>query len=87
MAFPGHGEEIEAPAARAAELIAHHRDRLDHLGSALMDEPHTAYRMSYRLFGRYLSSAGRRFAVTETASHLERLVGEDARAATRSTTA
>jgi hypothetical protein len=32
--------------------------------------------MSYRLFGRYLSSAGRRFAVTETASHLERLVRE-----------
>ena len=76
VALPGHGEKIEAPAARAAELVAHHRDRLDHLASALTEDPHTAYRLSYRLFGRYLSSAGRRFAVTETASHLERLVRE-----------
>lgn len=77
VAFPGHGEPIADPLARAAELIEHHRERLDHLAGALTDEPQTPYELSFPLFGPDLTPAGRRFAVTETASHLERLVRED----------
>jgi glyoxylase-like metal-dependent hydrolase (beta-lactamase superfamily II) len=76
LAFPGHGDPIDDPLARAAELIAHHRERLDLLAAALTDEPRTGYDLSFQLFGPDLSPAGRRFAVTETASHLERLVRE-----------
>jgi glyoxylase-like metal-dependent hydrolase (beta-lactamase superfamily II) len=76
VAFPGHGDPIDDPSGRAAELIAHHRERLDALAASLGDQPQTAYELSFGLFGRDLSPAGRRFAVTETASHLERLVGE-----------
>ena len=79
VAFPGHGDPIDDPDARAAELIAHHRERLDTLAGMLGDEPKTAYALSFGLFGPDLSPAGRRFAVTETASHLERLL-RDSRA-------
>lgn len=77
IAFPGHGDPIDDPRGRADELIAHHRERLEQLASALTDEPQTAYELSFPLFGPDLTPAGRRFAVTETASHLERLVRED----------
>lgn len=76
LAFPGHGDPIDDPLGRAAELIAHHRERLDQLASALHDRPQTGYELSFPLFGPDLTAAGRRFAVTETASHLERLVRE-----------
>jgi glyoxylase-like metal-dependent hydrolase (beta-lactamase superfamily II) len=76
VALPGHGDPIDDPPGRAAELIAHHRERLDVLASALEDEPRTAYELSFALFGAELTPPGRRFAVTETASHLERLVHE-----------
>lgn len=77
LAFPGHGDPIDDPLGRAAELIAHHRERLDTLAAALGREPQTGYELSFPLFGPDLTPAGRRFAVTETASHLERLVRED----------
>ncbi len=76
VAFPGHGDPIADPLARAAELIEHHRQRLDQLASALTDVPQTAYELSFPLFGPELAPPGRRFAVTETASHLERLLRE-----------
>ncbi len=76
IALPGHGDPIDDPLGRAAELITHHRERLDRLASALEDEPRTAYELSFSLFDPELPPAGRRFAVTETASHLERLVRE-----------
>jgi glyoxylase-like metal-dependent hydrolase (beta-lactamase superfamily II) len=76
LALPGHGDPIEDPLARAVELIRHHHDRLARLEAALESEPRTAYELSFPLFGAELTAAGRRFAVTETASHLERLVRE-----------
>ena len=76
VAYPGHGEPIENVPARAAELIAHHRDRLDAAAAALGGEPRTAHDVSHALFGRDLPPTGRRFAVAETLSHLERLVLE-----------
>ncbi len=76
VVYPGHGEPIRDAAARAQELIEHHRIRLDDHTAALSTEPHTAYEVSLAVFGRELAPIQRRFAVAETLSHLERLVRE-----------
>jgi glyoxylase-like metal-dependent hydrolase (beta-lactamase superfamily II) len=77
VVYPGHGEPLHDGAARARELIEHHRVRLDEAAAALMHRPRTAYEVSLELFGRDLSPTQRRFAVAETLSHLERLVRQD----------
>lgn len=76
IVYPGHGEPIRDPAGRAAELIEHHRKRLDDAEAALAAEPRSGYELSLRLFGDELAPTQRRFAVAETLSHLERLVRE-----------
>jgi glyoxylase-like metal-dependent hydrolase (beta-lactamase superfamily II) len=76
IALPGHGDPIDDPAGRARELKAHHRARLDQAAVALGDEPQSGYVASFALFGSDLPPAGRRFAIAETLSHLERLVRE-----------
>ena len=76
LALPGHGEPIDDPAARARELIAHHRERLRATAASLGTEPLSGYDVSFPLFGDDLKPAARRFAVAETLSHLERLVLE-----------
>jgi glyoxylase-like metal-dependent hydrolase (beta-lactamase superfamily II) len=78
IALPGHGEPIDDPAGRARELKEHHRDRLDQATDALGPGPQTGYELSFALFGADLPAAGRRFAIAETLSHLERLVHEGA---------
>jgi len=78
IALPGHGDPIADPAGRARELKEHHRVRLEETVEALTGEPETGYVLSFALFGADLPPAGRRFAVAETLSHLERLVREDA---------
>jgi glyoxylase-like metal-dependent hydrolase (beta-lactamase superfamily II) len=78
IALPGHGEPIEDPIGRARELQEHHRVRLGEAVAALGAEPQTGYELSFALFGAELPAAGRRFAIAETLSHLERLVHEDA---------
>jgi glyoxylase-like metal-dependent hydrolase (beta-lactamase superfamily II) len=77
VVYPGHGEPLHDAAARARELIDHHRARLDETAAALSQRPRSAYEVSLELFGRHLSPTQRRFAVAETLSHLERLVRED----------
>ena len=76
IALPGHGDLVEDPAGRARELQEHHRLRLEETVAALGAEPRTAYELSFALFGDDLKPAGRRFAVAETLSHVERLVHE-----------
>jgi glyoxylase-like metal-dependent hydrolase (beta-lactamase superfamily II) len=78
IALPGHGEPIEDPIGRAHELKEHHRGRLAEAAAALGTEPRTGYELSFALFGADLPAAGRRFAIAETLSHLERLVHEGA---------
>jgi glyoxylase-like metal-dependent hydrolase (beta-lactamase superfamily II) len=73
IALPGHGEPIEDPTGRARELKEHHRLRLEEAVAALTPEPQTGYELSFALFGADLPAAGRRFAIAETLSHLERL--------------
>ena len=74
IALPGHGDPVDDPAGRARELQEHHRMRLEETTAALASEPRTGYELSFALFGDDLKPAGRRFAVAETLSHLERLV-------------
>jgi glyoxylase-like metal-dependent hydrolase (beta-lactamase superfamily II) len=76
LALPGHGEPITDPAARAREIIEHHRNRLDEMAAALGREPRNAYDVSLAVFGDNLDASGRRFALAETLAHLERLVRE-----------
>jgi glyoxylase-like metal-dependent hydrolase (beta-lactamase superfamily II) len=78
VALPGHGEPIADPTARARELKEHHRQRLEETSAALGSEPRTGFDLSLDLFGADLPPAGRRFAVAETLSHVERLVQEGA---------
>jgi glyoxylase-like metal-dependent hydrolase (beta-lactamase superfamily II) len=80
IVYPGHGEPIADPAARARELIDHHAERLAATAAALSSEPRTGFEVSHRLFGDSLGPTQRRFAVAETLSHLERLVHEGAAA-------
>jgi glyoxylase-like metal-dependent hydrolase (beta-lactamase superfamily II) len=74
VALPGHGDLVRDPAGRVRELEEHHRVRLEEASAALEPEPRTGYELSFALFGEDLKPAGRRFAVAETLSHLERLV-------------
>ena len=78
VALPGHGDLVDDPAGRARELQEHHRVRLEETTAALATEPRTGYELSFALFGDDLKPAGRRFAVAETLSHLERLVRDAA---------
>src|SRR5437016_6126342 len=84
IVYPGHGEPIADAAARARELIDHHRERLSQVEHVLGAEPRSGFEVSRAVFGAELGPAQRRFAVAETLSHLERLVlaGRAARAGT-----
>ncbi len=77
IVYPGHGEPIRNPAARAAELVEHHRVRLEQTAAALSARPQTGFEVSLALFGDELAPTQRRFGVAEALSHLERLVRVD----------
>jgi glyoxylase-like metal-dependent hydrolase (beta-lactamase superfamily II) len=74
VSYGGHGATVERPAERAAEIVAHHDERLDVTEAALDAQPRAGYEVSHTLFARELSPNQRRMAVAETLSHLERLV-------------
>jgi glyoxylase-like metal-dependent hydrolase (beta-lactamase superfamily II) len=77
VALPGHGPTIDDPVARAREIVAHHRARLDAAAVALDSTPRSAYDVSLALFRDDLSPSQRRFALAEALAHLERLVHEE----------
>jgi glyoxylase-like metal-dependent hydrolase (beta-lactamase superfamily II) len=74
VSYGGHGQPVEDPAGRSAEIAAHHDLRLDRTEAALGAEPRSGFQVSHDLFGGDLAPIQRRFAVAETLSHLERLV-------------
>jgi glyoxylase-like metal-dependent hydrolase (beta-lactamase superfamily II) len=74
ISYGGHGREVTEPAARCAEILAHHDDRLARAEAALGSDPRTGFDLSHDLFGQELPPIQRRFAVAEALSHLERLV-------------
>lgn len=73
LALTGHGPLLDDAAGRAREIAVHHADRLELTVAALDREPRTGYDISRRLFG-HVPLGQRRFALTETLAHLERLV-------------
>jgi len=77
VAFTGHEEQVDDPAARARELRRHHERRLADTEALLSAEPRSGYDVSLGLFGTELAPPLRRFALAETLAHLERLVRED----------
>jgi len=48
--WPGHGEEVQDPAARLAELIAHRRQREAEVLAALTTAPGTATELAARIY-------------------------------------
>jgi glyoxylase-like metal-dependent hydrolase (beta-lactamase superfamily II) len=77
VAFAGHREPIADPAARARELLEHHRRRLEETARALSAEPRSGFDVSHAVFPAAMAPALRRFALAETLAHLERLVHEE----------
>ena len=76
VAYAGHREPIGDPAGRAAEIRAHHADRLERTKAALDGPPRTPYEVSLRLFPGELPPTLRRFATAEALAHLVRLAAE-----------
>ena len=48
--LPGHGDPVETPAARVAELIAHRRQREAQILTALADGPETLPPLTARIY-------------------------------------
>jgi glyoxylase-like metal-dependent hydrolase (beta-lactamase superfamily II) len=76
VAYAGHKDVVESPAARAREIAAHHHDRLSRIESVLDAQPRNAYDVSLEVFPGALPLPLRRFATAESLAHLERLVNE-----------
>jgi glyoxylase-like metal-dependent hydrolase (beta-lactamase superfamily II) len=77
VAFAGHHEPVADPAARARELLQHHRHRLDVTRAALSAEARSGYQVSLTVFASELTPTIRRFALAESLAHLERLVRDE----------
>jgi glyoxylase-like metal-dependent hydrolase (beta-lactamase superfamily II) len=74
VAYTGHRDAVEDPAARAREIRRHHAERLERAGGALDGTPLSGYEVSLALFPGDLAPTLRRFATAESLAHLERLV-------------
>ena len=71
--LPAHGAPFDDLAGRAAEIVAHHRARLDAVREALGREPKDAYAVARILFPKLSSPHEERFAHAETLAHLRYL--------------
>lgn len=76
--FPAHGPIIEDPPVRVAELLAHHRRRLDHVASAAGNGGSTAWDVARHVFGEDLDLLQSWLAFFESLAHLEYLVADGA---------
>ena len=77
VVYPGHHEPLHDAAARAAEILEHHRVRLDVHEQALRSGPVTSYEVAERVWGTGLATHELRFALSEAISHLVRLTRLD----------
>ncbi|GGP07162.1 MBL fold metallo-hydrolase [Oceanobacillus neutriphilus] len=75
--IPSHGSPFQNASKRISEIKAHHEERLDSLQEMLKNRL-TIYETMEKLFPKKLAVHDTRFAVGETAAHLEylRLAGE-----------
>ncbi len=80
IAYPGHRDPIQDPAARAREILEHHKSRLAEVLSLLREGPLTGYdlarrirwRTRYSSWGEY-PAPERFFAMGEALAHIRRL--------------
>ncbi|MBI4277243.1 MAG: MBL fold metallo-hydrolase [Armatimonadetes bacterium] len=79
VALPGHGGPIAAPAARAAETVAHHQARKAEIAALLRNGPRTLADLTLTLFGN-LDELNVVLAISEVVGHLDLLVMEGAAA-------
>lgn len=73
LVYPGHRSLLTDAAGRAAEILAHHEQRLDETERHLREGARTPDEILVRIWGAHLSPHERRFAHGETLSHLQRL--------------
>lgn len=73
LVYPGHHRPIDDAAARAVEILEHHRVRLDVHEEALRAGMITSYDVVERIWGTQLTVHELRFALGEAISHLVRL--------------
>jgi glyoxylase-like metal-dependent hydrolase (beta-lactamase superfamily II) len=73
LVYPGHHGLITNASARAAEIRAHHEQRLDQTERLLRDGARTPEEILVRIWGRHLTPHEQRFAYGEAVSHLQRL--------------
>ncbi|MGA9872944.1 MAG: MBL fold metallo-hydrolase [Rhodococcus sp. (in: high G+C Gram-positive bacteria)] len=76
-----HGIEIGDVSARAAELVKHHEERLEHLSAAFADDEITVWQVAERMEWYKpwsdISPLGKTMALSEAAAHLRHLVARD----------
>ncbi|MHB1256482.1 MAG: MBL fold metallo-hydrolase [Dethiobacteraceae bacterium] len=71
LVLTGHGDALEAPGARIAEITSHHRRRLQHIrGMVQARGPCTPFELASQLYGR-LSGWDVLLAVSEVSAHLD----------------
>ena len=73
VVYPGHYQPIDDAAARAGEILEHHRIRLDVHEEVLRAGTLTSYEVAERVWGTMLAVHELRFALSEAISHLVRL--------------
>jgi glyoxylase-like metal-dependent hydrolase (beta-lactamase superfamily II) len=73
LVYPGHHGLISDVPARAVEILAHHRQRLDETERHLREGARTPEDVLVRIWGRRLTPHEQRFAYGEAVSHLQRL--------------
>jgi glyoxylase-like metal-dependent hydrolase (beta-lactamase superfamily II) len=73
LVLPSHGRPFYGLSARAADLIAHHREHLSAMKQAC-SQPRTAFDLVSVLFKRRLLGAHWMFAMGETIAHAEYLL-------------
>ena len=74
--LPAHGLPFDDYRARAADLLHHHKLRLEKMCTAVEGKPTTAAEVVKYIWGDRLRGFDRYLALVETLSHLERLIRE-----------
>lgn len=81
-AYPGHGDRMENPSARARELIAHHEQRKEAIASIIRRTPKTLAMISEELYPQ-VSDVDQMLALSEVIGHLDLLAEEKRLTVTR----
>lgn len=81
-AYPGHGDRMDNPSARARELIAHHEQRKETIASLIRRTPKTLAMIAEELYP-HVGDIDRMLALSEVIGHLDLLAEEKRLTVTR----